>query len=169
MQKLIGFLLLITVLAWSQASTICADIYIWTDENGVKHFANEPPSGNTGVRQAAEQKQDPDMQKAEDKRRSRLQDEMTGKVPVGSDERVTRNPGKVVMYTRSNEGHSNGLRSFFKEYKITYTDYQIDKDKEAKKRFEMLGARSAPIVFVGATRFYGCNYELLYRLFGIMD
>jgi glutaredoxin len=91
---------------------------------------------------------------------------MTGKVPVGSDESVTRNPGKVVMFSRSNEGHSRKLRNFFNKYKITYTDYIIDKDEEAKRRFELTGGTSAPLVFVGSRRFYGCNYEFLQRSAG---
>lgn len=169
MRKFIGFLFIITVLSWFQPLTLCADLYIWTDESGVKHYANEPPAGNQDVRQETENVIDPGLQKEQDKKRSRLQDEMIGKVPVGSDESVTRNPGKVVMFTRFNESHSRQLRNFFKKYKITYTDYIIDKDEEAKRRFEMTDGTSVPLVFVGSRSFYGCNYELLYRLFGIRD
>jgi Domain of unknown function (DUF4124)/Glutaredoxin len=169
MRKLIGFLIFITVLSWFQTSTICADIYIWKDANGVKHFANEAPSGNTDVRQQAEQKQDPDLQKAIDKKRSRTQDEMTGKVPVGSDERVTKNPGKVVIFTMAKEHDSMGLRSFLEEYHIAYTDYQINKDEEAKRRFDRLGGCTVPLVYVGSRSFYGFNRELLFQLFGIKN
>jgi hypothetical protein len=169
MRKWIGFFFLVAALAWAQSLPICADIYIWTDENGVKHFANEPPSGGTEAKQEAEHKTETGLQEKLEKDRSRLQDEMTGKVPVGADERVTRNPGSVVMYSRSNESHSRCLRSLFEKYKIAYTDYQIDKDEAAKRRFDMLGGRSAPLVFIGTRRFYGCNYGLVCSLFGIKD
>jgi chromosome segregation ATPase len=41
------FLLMVTLL-WVPASV--ADIYTWTDENGVKHFGNQPPAGATDAK-----------------------------------------------------------------------------------------------------------------------
>ena len=39
---------LITIVSWFIASSLYADIYRWTDENGVIHFANyAPPDGAT--------------------------------------------------------------------------------------------------------------------------
>jgi hypothetical protein len=168
MRNLVGFLFIITVLSWFQFSTLCADIYIWTDANGVKHYANEPPSGNSDVSQEAEQKPDPGLQNGSKKSRSRLQDEMIGKVPKGSDVRVTKNPGKVVMFTDSDGRDSKGLRDFFKEYKITYTEYLVDKDDEAKRRFEMLD-EDLPYVIIGCHGFSGYHRQLLKELFGIQN
>jgi hypothetical protein len=41
MKALITLILLIWIMVWVPASN--ADIYTWTDENGVKHFGNQPP------------------------------------------------------------------------------------------------------------------------------
>ena len=41
MKALIALIFLIGILVWVPASN--ADIYSWTDENGVKHFGNQPP------------------------------------------------------------------------------------------------------------------------------
>lgn len=169
MRKLIGFGFIITMLCWSQASTIGADIYTWTDENGVKHFSHEPPPDNSDVEQRDEYKTDRVLQERLDKKRSRKQDEMTGKVPVGSDERVTKNPGKVFIFTKAKHRKCNKVIGFFKEYNITFTEYNIDKDIEAKRRFEALRGKSVPYTFVGTRKFYGFNRGLLINLFGIKN
>ena len=36
-------ILIIFVLIFLGASTLCAEIYIWTDERGVKHYSDHPP------------------------------------------------------------------------------------------------------------------------------
>jgi hypothetical protein len=41
MKALITLIFLIGIMVWVPASN--ADIYTWTDENGVKHFGNQPP------------------------------------------------------------------------------------------------------------------------------
>ena len=41
MKGLICLFFLIGILLWVPASN--ADVYSWTDENGVKHFGNQPP------------------------------------------------------------------------------------------------------------------------------
>jgi formylmethanofuran dehydrogenase subunit B len=38
-------ILLLIFLCWV-SPVLCDDIYIWTDENGVKHFSNAPNMGN---------------------------------------------------------------------------------------------------------------------------
>ena len=48
MKSLISLFLLIGILLWVPASN--ADIYSWTDENGVKHFGNQPPENATNVK-----------------------------------------------------------------------------------------------------------------------
>jgi chromosome segregation ATPase len=48
MKSLISLFLLIGILLWVPASN--ADIYSWTDENGVKHFGNQPPENAANVK-----------------------------------------------------------------------------------------------------------------------
>ena len=44
----ITIIFLIGILLWAPASN--ADIYSWTDENGVKHFGNQPPENAANVK-----------------------------------------------------------------------------------------------------------------------
>ena len=48
MKSLISLFFLVAVLLWVPASN--ADIYTWTDENGVKHFGNQPPENAADVK-----------------------------------------------------------------------------------------------------------------------
>lgn len=48
MKSLISLFLLIGILLWVPASN--ADIYSWTDENGVKHFGNQPPENAANLK-----------------------------------------------------------------------------------------------------------------------
>jgi chromosome segregation ATPase len=48
MKSLISLILLLGILLWVPASN--ADIYSWTDENGVKYYGNEPPENAANVK-----------------------------------------------------------------------------------------------------------------------
>ena len=48
MKRLLSLLFLIGVLLWVPASY--ADVYSWTDENGVKHFGNQAPESAANVK-----------------------------------------------------------------------------------------------------------------------
>ena len=48
MKSIISLFFLIGILLWVPASN--ADIYSWTDENGVKSFGNEPPENAANVK-----------------------------------------------------------------------------------------------------------------------
>ena len=48
MKSLITITFLLGILVWVPASN--ADVYSWTDENGVKHFGNQPPENAANVK-----------------------------------------------------------------------------------------------------------------------
>lgn len=48
MKRLLSLVFLIGILLWAPASY--ADVYSWTDENGVKNFGNEPPENAVNVK-----------------------------------------------------------------------------------------------------------------------
>ena len=54
MRRLINLLFLIGILLWVSPSY--ADVYSWTDENGVKNFGNQPPENATNVKLIFEEK-----------------------------------------------------------------------------------------------------------------
>jgi glutaredoxin len=152
-----------------------ADIYTWTDDNGVKHYANQPPANGKAVQSNREIKHDSAQYEQWDRQRREKQNNALSTTQSGSaapkmqsDQKSPRNtPGKVVMYTTPNCGYCKRARSFFLQNNIGFTDYDITADKSAMQRFKTLNGRGVPLVFVGDKRIAGFNKPLLKNLLGI--
>jgi hypothetical protein len=61
------------ILLWTPASN--ADIYTWTDENGVKHFGNQPPDNAADAKVVFEE--EPYNEAADKQRTSKQNEEIT--------------------------------------------------------------------------------------------
>ena len=73
MKSLITIILLLGILVWVPASN--ADVYSWTDENGVKHFGNQPPENATDVKMIF--KEEPHDAAADEQRTETQNQELT--------------------------------------------------------------------------------------------
>jgi glutaredoxin 3 len=152
------------------------DIYTWIDGNGVKHFSNEPPPDGRNANQEAEIRLSSDhYQKREASRKAAQQEMMeesrsseeTSEGKTNVRERSTKQPGKVVMYTKPTCPYCIRAKAFFSKHGIAYTEYDISADKQARERFKKLNGSGVPLIFVGETRIPGFSEPLLRRLFGI--
>lgn len=166
MSRLIAGLTMLLFL-WGIPIYASADLYSWTDGNGVKHFTNEPPPEVKDVKKDVELKVDEEAREALERQRARKQDEVAGKVPAGASKYVTQNPGKVVLYSTPGDLHMDHARSFFKKYSIPFEEYNIDKDEEAKARLEQQFGDSYPCIIVGSKRYKGFDNSWFNGLFGI--
>lgn len=160
------------------ALPVRADVYTWTDANGVKHYSNEaPPEGQKTTRHD-EVKHSSDQYQSWDEQRQSRQDkvledsrseDLQNRHKVGSTPRKASHgrPGKVVMYSTPTCGVCIRTKRFFAKHRIAYTDYDITTDKKARKRFMELGGTGVPLIIVGETRMLGFNERLLRRLLAI--
>ena len=73
MKSLITIFLVVGILVWVPASN--ADVYSWTDENGVKHFGNQPPDNAADVKMIFKEK--PHDEAADQKRTEAQNRELT--------------------------------------------------------------------------------------------
>ena len=73
MKSLITIIILLGILVWLPASN--ADVYSWTDENGVKHFGNQPPENAADVKMIF--KEEPHDAAADQKRTETQNRELT--------------------------------------------------------------------------------------------
>jgi glutaredoxin len=152
-----------------------ADIYTWTDSNGVKHYANQPPANGKAVQSNTEIKHDSAQYEQWDQRRRENQNNALSTGQSGSSAQKMQsgkknprnNPGAVVMYTTPTCGYCKRARSFFLRHNIGFTDYDVTADKNAMERFKALNGRGVPLIFVGDKRIVGFNKPLLKSLFGI--
>lgn len=156
---------------------VAGDIYTWTDENGVKHFSNEPPPDVDTVEQRAEIKHDAAQYKQWDEERKAQLDKITDNEP--SDDSAEREkkanpgakkipaPGEVVIFTTPTCGYCKRAKAFFAKHNIAYTEYDIAADPQAKKRFRELNGNGVPLIYIGKERVVGFNQSRLQRLLGI--
>jgi glutaredoxin len=62
---------------------------------------------------------------------------------------------KVVMYATSWCPYCQQARNHFRQQGIPYTEYDIERDMEAKRRYQAFGGRGIPVIFVGKRRMNG--------------
>jgi glutaredoxin len=152
-----------------------ADIYSWTDSNGVKHYANQPPATGKAVQSNREIKHDSAQYEQWARQRRENQKKALNTTQSGSaaqkmhsgQNSPRNNPGTVVMYTTPTCGYCKRARSFFIQHNVGFTDYDITADKSAMQRFKTLNGRGVPLIFVGDKRISGFNKPLLKDLLGI--
>jgi glutaredoxin len=148
-----------------------ADLYSWTDADGVKHFSNEaPPKGQAADRRVEVKHADDQYQQWKEQRQSRqdqlLEESRSGDAP-SQDETAPVETGEVVMYSTPNCKYCARARAFFAKHGIAYKEYDITSDKEARARFKELNGTGVPLIFVGEKRIPGYREALLKQLLGI--
>lgn len=62
---------------------------------------------------------------------------------------------KVLMYATSWCPYCQQARNYFRQQGIAYTEYDIERDLEAKRRYQSFGGRGVPVIFVGKRRMNG--------------
>lgn len=148
-------------------SIVCADLYQWTDENGVKHFSNTPPAGNTeNMRQMKEYdgggRQDVDrLQKTIDLYNSDPTQDTTDRI---QNKKVSPT---VVMYTTPTCGYCHRAKAYFNEHGIRFTEHDITRSKQARKAFNTLNGRGVPLIVIGDQRIAGFNPSAINRALGL--
>lgn len=114
--------------------TVLADVYKWTDKAGRTHFSDKPH----------------DIENAK---------KMTLKVYTSKTTTTTENAElkQVIMYATSWCGYCKKARKYFAENNIAYTEYDIEKDAQAKRKYDAFSGKGVPVIFVGQKRMNGFN------------
>jgi glutaredoxin len=167
----IRFWAVLAVLVIFSALPARADLYSWTDANGVKHFSNEAPQNGQEAERRAEIKHSDDQYRQWDEQRQSRQDEAleesrSNDAP-SQNKALPDRPGKVVMYGTPTCKYCAKARAFFQEHGIAYKEYDITNDKGARDRFNELHGTGVPLIFVGEKRVSGFREALLKQLLAI--
>jgi glutaredoxin len=72
---------------------------------------------------------------------------------------------KVVMYATSWCPYCQQARNYFRQQGIPYTEYDIERDAEAKRRYQAFGGRGIPVIFVGKRRMNGFSASGFNRIY----
>lgn len=129
------------------AGTASAQIYKWVDENGVTHFSNRPPV-------AAESKENLELFPPYN---SKPQSEPRSKPVTRTGKDVSPIPGPTVeLYTTSWCIYCKKARKFFQIRGISFTEYDIEKDKHAALRKKRLDTKNGvPFAVINGYRVHG--------------
>jgi len=142
-----------------------ADMYKWVDENGVSHFSDTPPydTDNSDIETLPTYTtlenngfpQDNNSAKNESSNNSsNLKDAVQKNTWV-------KTP-KVELYTTSWCPWCKKAKAFFRSRGIAFVEYDIEKDKEAKRRKEQIDRqKGVPFAVINGKGIHGYN-EIAY-------
>jgi glutaredoxin-like YruB-family protein len=144
-----------------------AELYQWTDENGVKHFSNIPPANDGGaIRQMKEIV-------GEDKAdTNRLQETLelyrqNGDQATANRQQPSRPSQRVAMYTTPTCGYCHRAKAYFDKNGIRFSEYDITKSNKARSQFKALNGRGVPLIVIGDQRIFGFNKAAIDRALGL--
>ncbi len=137
--------IIIAVCAMIVAGSAYAEIYKWVDERGRTHISDRKPD-------------------KKDVKPLELNINTYTSVSYGASS--IDHGKKVVMYATDWCGYCKKARKYFKKNNIQYTEYDIEKDVSAKRRYDKMGATGVPVIIVGKQRMNGFSvggFERIYR------
>lgn len=125
------------------SSNLHAEIYKWTDKNGKVRFGDQPPK-NQQVQTIT-----PKVNSIAEPGDHYSQ----GKEPATAKRKT------VIMYSTSWCGYCRKARNYFKQNNIPFKEYDIEKSKSAKKRYDALGGNGIPLIVVGKKKVQGFSVK----------
>lgn len=117
--------------------TAFSEIYKWVDENGKTHFSDQKPEQAT-------------VEEIEVKVNT-----ITTPSILDSDFLEARDRRKVVMYSAVWCGVCKKAARYFREKKIPFKEYDIEKSRKGRQDYTKLNGRGVPIILVGKKRMNG--------------
>ena len=114
------------------------EIYKWIDEKGKVHFSDNKPR---------------DLESEEIKLRINTYES------VSYDTSIFNTGKKVVMYSTDWCAYCKKAKKYFVSKGIPFTEYDIEKNSEARKQYKQMGATGVPVILVGNKRMNGFSEE----------
>ncbi|WP_220338371.1 glutaredoxin family protein [Wenzhouxiangella sediminis] len=134
------------VLACSLAD---AQVYRWVDEDGNLHFSDRKP--------VEESSEELDIEPINSYTAVEIQP-----APQPTDE---GHRPRVIMYATDWCPYCAKARQYFADNGIRYTEYDIDEDPAARRRYEAMDATGVPVILVGDTRINGFSVKGFERVY----
>jgi len=134
-----------------------AEIYKWTDTDGIVHFQDFPPAaeGTTDALQILESKKTPPPGEP-GQELSVEEPEIAPEPQPAEDEEVALPPAKVDLYTTSWCPQCEKARRYFRSRGVAFTEYDVEEDKKAARRWKRtFRARGVPLAVIDKERIYG--------------
>jgi glutaredoxin len=128
------------------------EIYRWTDAEGRVHFGDKP--------------QQPDKAESVTVRVNTYESVSYESVRNINSDIPERRKGQVVMYSTDWCGYCKKARDYFRSQNITFVEYDIEKNPQARRQYDALRAKGVPVILVGDKRMNGFSisgFQGIYR------
>ena len=113
--------------------TAHSEIYKWVDENNKIHYGDKRPK-------------ELETEKIKVKVNTETSDYISS---------IDETEHSVIIYTNNHGRYCKIAKEYFEQNNIAYTEYNIEKDADAKKRYDEMGMTIVPVIFVGEKRLIG--------------
>ncbi|MCF6288370.1 MAG: DUF4124 domain-containing protein [Proteobacteria bacterium] len=131
-------------------TTLHAQIYKWVDANGVMHYSQNKPE----TIQVEELKLASYNAVSFENSYTQIEHKSIQRNPDLTRQAIPR-AKRVTMYSTQWCGVCKKAKAYFKQAGIGYIEYDIDKSKSARARFDKMGAKGVPVIIVGKKRMNG--------------
>ena len=138
-------IILLFVLLISIPTEAMSEIYKWKDANGKIHFSDKKP---------------------EDSVTEEIKLRINTYESVSYDQSIFDTGNQVIMYSTEWCAYCKKAKRYFARKGIPYTEYDIEKNREARARYRELDARGVPVILVGKKRMNGFSekgFEQIYN------
>lgn len=126
-----------------------AQVYRWVDEDGNIHFSDRKP--------VEENSEEVELHSISSYEAVEIK-------PAPRSAADSHRP-RVVMYATDWCPYCAKAREYFADNGIRFTEYDIDKDPAARRRYDAMGATGVPVILVGDRRINGFSVEGFERVY----
>ncbi len=144
-----------------------AELYHWTDKNGVKHFSNTPPHSDTVEIRQMDEFVGEDSAETDYLRQALDLYKPADHPKHSGPEKLRQRTPKVVMYTTPTCGYCHRAKAYFNQQGIRFTELDVTKSQKARKAFKALNGRGVPLIVIGDQRIAGFNRAAIDRALGL--
>ncbi len=147
---MVKYILFVFIVFFVMPSLAIADFYTWEDEKGNVHITDYPPPAKQGKK--IKVRKDEDIPKDFCIRPAK---EQTAK-QSDKDKVAQSENNEVILYTTSWCPYCTKARDFFASRNISFTEYDIERDKEAARRKKELDPRGGvPFAIINGKEIHG--------------
>lgn len=142
-----------------------ADMFIWVDANGVKHFGDAPPQeladeNSLEVRRAYRRQLEARKEEAVSSVVNQRNDFFSG---GGRSENMARpaEAARVVMFSTPSCGYCVKAKNYFRQKGVAFEELNINASEDARRRFQDLGGRGVPLILIGERKINGFDQQAI--------
>ena len=133
-----------------------AQIYRWLDDQGVTHYSDTKPLALQNVERVEAKA---NIEQSPESTWQKMVEWLFGDTPKAqSTKPFKEEPARlpvVEMYATSWCGYCRKARQYFAENNVPYVEYDIERDAEARARYDAFRGRGVPIIFIDGERYTG--------------